>query len=462
MIPTPKKRKINPMLFNVLLISGGIHLLAIFILGGITIVKYVIPDEAQFEEPPAIEEEAPPPEQQVEIRPQQAPQMNAMQNLSMRQVGNIAVAAVDVNLPGMQQSFTVSSGLGDLGTGGGAVLSGTRGSLGIGISDVSVFGLKTRAERILFVIDANRQMVTDKKGGLNSYKVIKDEITDMVGNLSAGTLFNVVLQDRRRILQFKPQLVPAGMEVHSELVKWIAPINSNATDVGLEGNKEAKTPDLTAMKAHEYYDALRFSGDRGNETAYLTQFALEQSVDAIFFITGYHRGFESIRRRPTDRENKDWERTTSNRDYIKQLEAYKAEIPIMEKRVADTLAKINAERKAKGMPPRVLAQRYGLNSNAHELGLEWENKHPGYQPAYFHEARDVERYFDDLVDVLYENDGGQAPSLNVVLFLAGDEDFSKQHEDRLDDYVDEFGGDYRVIRGLNEIKSARSAAGTKN
>ena len=35
----------------------------------------------------------------------------------------------------------------------------------MGISDISVFGLKTRAERILFVIDINRRMAR-QKGGL--------------------------------------------------------------------------------------------------------------------------------------------------------------------------------------------------------------------------------------------------------------------------------------------------------
>ncbi|MFT5836664.1 MAG: hypothetical protein ACI9ZV_000160 [Candidatus Azotimanducaceae bacterium] len=58
----------------------------------------------------------------------------------MKQVGNISVSAVDVNLPNMQESFTVSAGIG--GFGGGALLGGTRGRLGIGMSDVSVFGLK--------------------------------------------------------------------------------------------------------------------------------------------------------------------------------------------------------------------------------------------------------------------------------------------------------------------------------
>lgn len=450
----------NPMLLNVLLISGGIHVVALFILGGITVYNYIIPDEAQFEEPPEMVEETPPPDVKVEIKPQAAPQQQAMQNLRMKQVGNISVDAVDVDLPSMEQSFTVSAGLG--GFGGGSLLGGTRGSIGIGMSDVSVFGLKTRAERILFVIDANRQMVTDKKGGLNSYKVIKNEITDMVGNLSAGTLFNVMIVDRRKNKVFKNQLVPAGQEVHQQLIEWIRPINANANKPGLEGASGASREEISALSQEPIHDDLGWSGHRGNETAFMTQVALEQNVDAIFFITGYHRGFENVRRRLTEKEKADWERIKSSVQYQEQLAAHKKEIPIMEKRINQKMAKINAERKADGKPPRVLNQRHGVYSNARELDLDWETKHPGHGPSYERDTREVEKYFRELIDVLYTDKGGVKPSLNVILFLAGDEEMRDQWEDQLDDYVDFFGGKYRIIRGLDEIKSASSASSTTN
>ena len=170
MLSKPKKRKMNPMLLNVLLISLLVHVAALVIFGSWTLVKYVIPDEADFEEPPAIEEVEPPKEVKIEIKPPQKEQQQPLKNLKMKQVGNIAIANVDVDLPNMEESFTVSGGLGS--GGGSGLLGGTSGSLGIGMSDVSVFGLKTRAERILFVIDVNRQMLTDGKGGLNSFKIV--------------------------------------------------------------------------------------------------------------------------------------------------------------------------------------------------------------------------------------------------------------------------------------------------
>ena len=460
MITPQKKRKMNPMLLNVLLISGGVHAVALFILGSITVYKYIIPDEAQFEEPSSVVEEQPPPEVKIEIK-QQPPKQQAMQSLRMKQVGNIAVSAVDVNLPNMQESFTVSAGMG--GFGSGSLLGGTSGTLGIGMSDISVFGLKTRAERILFVIDANSQMLTDTKGGLKSYKIIKDEITDMVGNLSAGTLFNVMMADRRNSKFFKKQLVPAGQEVHQQLIQWITPINANARNAGLvEGARDVGRERLETLSKEATHEDILWANQPGNDTAFVTQLAIEQDVDAIFFIAGYHRGFERVRRRLTEQEEADWIRFSTSRKYQDQLAVHQKEVPIMQNRIDYEMAKINEERKKKGQPARVLNSRWGIYSDYRELGLEWETEHPGWRPDYFLESREIEKYFKNVVDILYTNKGSEKPSVNVILFLAGDEEMRKEWEDQLDDYTDFFRGKYRIIRGLDEINEARSSSNIQN
>lgn len=459
MLSVEQKRKMNPMLIKVIIVSVLVHVVLAFVAGVITVANIVIKEEAQFEEPPAVEEVEPPKEVKVQIPQQQAPKMQA-QNLTMRPVANISVASVDVNLPSMSDSFTVSAALGDIGNGGN-LLAGTRGSLGLGISNVSVFGLKTRAERILFVIDTNRQMVTDKKGGLNSYQVIKDEIIDMVGNLSAGTLYNVMLHDRNRTMLFKPQLVPAGADSHQQLIRWIAPINSDANNPGLEGVRGASRPSLPTLADDPVNDALPIS-HRGNDTGFITQTALEQGIDAVFFITGYHKGFEAVRRRMTEKEQKDWDKKISDPKYIKQLAEHKLEIPQMEARIKAELTKQNAERAKKGMPPRVLDRRHGVYTASQELGMQWKVRHPGHTPNPAVDPKDVANYFKELNRVLYEDHDRPVPSLNVVLFLAEDEAFTKQAEKQLRDYVRFYRGKHRIIRGEKEIKSARSSKDTRN
>ena len=122
MIPIELNKKMNPMLMKVIGASILVHVVGAFIAGVVTIATIVIQEDAQFEEPPSVAEEEPPREVKVVIRPEQA-KVPQTQRLSMRPVANIAVANVDVNLPDMDQNFTVSAGLG--GFGGGRLLGGT-------------------------------------------------------------------------------------------------------------------------------------------------------------------------------------------------------------------------------------------------------------------------------------------------------------------------------------------------
>ncbi|MEM1222008.1 MAG: hypothetical protein AAGH40_04535 [Verrucomicrobiota bacterium] len=446
------------MLMKVILISVALHAVAGLVAGFITIAHIVIPDEARFDEVPEIAEEEPPKEVKVNIKPK-PPTQQAIKSPSIKPIGNIAVAQVAVDLPSMGDNFTISAGFGSFG--GGSLLGGSRGNIGMGFSDVNVFGLKTKAERILFVVDVNREMVTDKKGGLNSFRVIKDEITDMVGNLNSGTLFNVILHDRKDMLLFKPKLVSAGADTHQELVRWVAPINSNAKKPGLEGIKAAKKPQLSAMPNNPIQSNLSLAS-RANETGFITQFALEQGVDAIFMITGYHRGFEEMRRDLTPKEKQAWAKRSASAEYQAQLEAHNKEVPSMQKRIRTELAKINAQRAKKNQPPRVLAKRNGVRGQARELGLKWKNEHPGGSPSPKVSPKEIEAYYEKVVQTLYSSQDRPEPSVNVVLFLAGDEEMKPAWEDSLDDYVRSFDGKKRIIRGLNGIKGARTSASTRN
>lgn len=461
MISVDQPRKANSLLFNVLIASAVIHLVIGLVLGGMKVVSYIVPDKAHFEEPPEVTDEQPPPDVKVKIKPSPRVALQGTNDFKTRQVGSIAVASIAVDLPSMEDSFNIRTR--DVGNFNATskLVKAASGQLDFGTSQVNVFGIKAKAERILFVIDTNRQMVTDKKGGLNSYRVIKEEITDMVGNLNAGTLFNVMLQDRTKTLLFKPKLVTAGSKAHGELVKWVTPINSNAEKPGLEGVRGAQRPTLRALTDTAVYPALRL-GHRGNETVFITQHALEQGIDTIFFITGYHKGFEAVRRDLNKKEEKDWQKKINRREYKEQLAEHQKEVPVMQQRVTNELNRINAERKKQGQPPRVLEQRHGVHSNANELGLKWKTRHPGSRPHPLIEPREIKKYLTQLNKELYVQFDRPVPSINVVLFLAEDEAFSKQSSQQLKDYVSFYEGKHRIIRGEKEIKSARTSKNTKN
>lgn len=463
MIQSKKKKKLNPMLINVLIISGAVHVLAILILGGITIVKYIIPDDAEFEEPPAIEEVEVPKEVKVEIKPPPpAPQKQASK-LQMRPMANIAVSSVDVNLPSMDQSFTVSAGVGGLGRG---LLGSSRGSMNIGISSVNIFGLKSKGEKILFIVDASRRMVYDEKGGLNSYKFIKDEIANMVGNLGAGTLFNVMLLDGVRYNLFKPQLVSAGTSTTTELMKWFVPVNSSITKVGLPYPAKRVEIKTELEDFPNIYAGLRTFFRR---TAAITQMALEMNVDSIFQIMAEHPGYGKIETPLSPKQKAELEATQAaerERDNDPKIqaiiEARKQEELKMKQLIQQKLAALNKQRAAKGIPPKVLHS--DLYVQAKDLGLTWKTPQPPRNtfPRNFVEGHEVERYFRALSERLFIDRNLPIPSINIILFLAEDEELPDVNEKEIKAFTRDFKGKMKVIRGLSGIQSSAGASTTTN
>ena len=466
MLNVPKKKKFNPLLMNVIIVSLGVHLVGLLILGGITVIKHVIPDEAQFEEPPAVAEEEPPPPVKVQIQPQ-ASKQQAMNNLSMRPVADIAVANVAVDLPSMDQSFTVSSGLGGIGRVGGLLGGGGTGTIGMGMSDVSVFGLKARAERILFVIDTGRPMVYDSKGGLNSYRVIKKEIAEMVGRLSAGTLFNVLLFDDTTYAYtklFKPKLVPAGAALAAELSEWFEPVNADIDSLGPGvGKKYAAV--ATKLKGYEAY----FAGLNQFPTAQtVTQVAMEMGVDAIFQVVGDHQGFGRIRLGVTEeerqriKEKKEWQENDSK--WQAEYAAHKEEKASVKQRIDAQLAKENKRRASRGLPPKVMHPN--IYRQAKEMGFSFTTPKRIYasehQIANYAEGKQAERYFKALSKELFDKNGRPPPSMNVILFLAGDEEFAKDKKKAVSTFVRHFKGKMKIIRGLSGIQKSASAENISN
>ena len=135
------------------------------------------------------------------------------------------------------------------------------------------------------------------------------------------------------------------------------------------GDQKLRT--LTEEVVHQ--DIIKWPNQPSNEVAFLTQLALEQDVDAIFFVSGYHRGFDQVRRDLNEKEEAAWLKRSTSPEFLEQTAAHKKEMPEMANRVRNTLAQINKERKEKGMPPRVLEQ-YSMATSKGLESLDWSGK----------------------------------------------------------------------------------------
>ena len=137
------------------------------------------------------------------------------------------------------------------------------------------------------------------------------------------------------------------------------------------------------------------------------------------------------------------------------MAAYEAEVPIMQKRIDTEMAKQNAARKRKGLPPRVLKSN-SIRVAAAELGFQWKNPRPSVKnfsadinSHYPIKASELKRHFGQVVRELYTKKKKRVPSLNVLLLLAGDETLKPDQEKAISDFTRTFKGKLRIVRGLN-------------
>ncbi|MGF1453514.1 MAG: hypothetical protein ACFB21_15745 [Opitutales bacterium] len=444
MITQPKKRKINSTLAAVIMISIGAHVAALIALGSWVIVRYIVPDDAKFEEATEVQEEAPPPDVKVEVKPQPQVQDN-LADLRMKQVGDIAVDPVDIDLPSRGDSFTVRGGIGSL---GGITLGGDmRRNIGINMERGKIFDMSTRAERILIVMDASKHMVIDDKGGLESYPIVKQEVVDLVGSLPQGTLFNVILFEGPWTVNvdlFKPQPVSVNEEVVSALNAWISPINRNARTAGLPDDRH-EDPRLTTFSNSKIQDDI----NRSNTGAFLTQLVLEQKVDEIFIVTHNAPLWTNVRREYTSEEDAEWARIQSEPDYQAQLKKYQAE----EERVRRLI-------RQKKRRNQVLVG--SVEDQAEALGIDFNVDHPGYRQNFqpnSYGPRQMEGYWREFMDSKFRNSGAEAPPVNLIILRAENDTVTDRHRRQIDEFVSYFNGDYRVLEGVSAIKRASSSDG---
>lgn len=271
-----------------------------------------------------------------------------------------------------------------------------------------------------------------------------------------------MLIDSYTMKLFKPQLIPAGAEVTQQLNQWLAPVNSALDKLGVGPGAQHPRVETKVDKYPEVYEGMHSLPTMAAKS----QIALEMNVDAVFFIVGTHDGFQPIRTSPTPKMVAEAkarrEKMLKDPKIVAAIEAHKAEQPEMAKRVKAAHDKLNQQRAKKGIPPKVLPS--GLGQQARALELKWKNPyvhlpHPGHQ---WLDAKTARNYFHELNQTLFKGTGRQAPSMNVVLFLAGDEVYSKEKEAALKDFVRYFNGKLKIIRGLNEITKAASASDSKN
>ena len=297
-----------------------------------------------------------------------------------------------------------------------------------GTTNVNFFGIKSKGRRIAFLIEAERYMLTDPKGGIPAYQIVKEEIANMISKFGVSTAFNVLMFDHFHLSAFSERLVPGTTANMSKVRDWLYPVNQDFAKIGLA------SIGYPALKAKTEVEPIQSRLLQGYMLA--IQYALESDVDTVFIITSGWRhmsAFENQEEIDAFLKKQRWGEK-EEREWLAAV-----------KQAQEWLIKENAARKAKGVPERVIRSIHEVVS---ELKINVRHK-----PGLNIEAEVRQDQIMNAMRIIYSGQGKAKPQINFVLFVGEDEETIPMEKHFEDIAQRARGGKTRVLRGLGALKN---------
>jgi len=436
-------------------ISILIHVLIIVFAGSMVAYEYIKRKDAAFEgqnvSRPKLERR----QLQMPVKVQNLQKKSHRPKVSTRMTSASKSSLALPDMSALGAGLGNDSGFGRAGVageGGERELSsmGAAGSLGFGISSVNFFGAKSKGEKIVFIVDTTKSMVTDEKGGYYTYKFAKDRIRQMIDKMKSATLFNVILYGGKYepivTAQFSPQLLPATTENKEALKAWLDPVNSDPTKIGQIDDMKNYSSDF------EYETPIE---TRARSWLQPTQAAMEQKADNIFILAadwGSHG-------RPVDQSGvADW---LEERGWPpKRVEEHKKLVDEREEEALKLLEKENKARAKKGLPPRIVAAFWRYIEEKKSQLPRLPPGPPIYHPesGWGYTLEEVLEHLDGVYEYNYIPEKLKKPKIHFVQLLARDADEGSGNETEMERRMNmrkvarEFKGDFEFLRGANTME----------
>ena len=219
------------------LLSIAVHILLLFLAGGIVALRYFAKDSETF----TVTEQKKLERRQLDIPVQVQPFMEQMSKPSSKTTSRITASTPQmVNIPeqGMLGEMAPmptfkGSYTNFVQTDRTLIMNAKYREVGFGISKVDFFGTRGRAEKVLLIMDATPTMVSEDRGGLFAYEALVEEVRILINELRSSTLFNLILHDQHQMIPFQTTLVPATATHKTNLIEWVASINTQTHQLGL-------------------------------------------------------------------------------------------------------------------------------------------------------------------------------------------------------------------------------------
>lgn len=432
----PKKRKVNLPLLEVIGISLALHLLGLFVLGGLTLYEVLKPEEPEFEPPPVVEQvDNKPLKMKIQLQKQNKKSSPPIKKITVRNISQLNMPNIDLNMPTINSRVAVATGAG-AGAGGLGRGFGS-GGIDMGKSAVDFFGIKSTGERIMIIVDASKYMLEDDKGGLPAYQIIKDEVSQIIQGLAPGTLFNVAFYDGGNLETFSGDMLPATQTNKKRLSTWIQKFNASMSSVAnVSNNVEIKDETVKPMEG------------RVNQWVKAYQFAQENNTDAMFLLVSswqWHGRSRNNEERQAFLEEQGWGQ--------KEQEEWDAAV----KTAKAWLAEENKKRRAAGTPEKIVPNWHAL---INELKREGEiDRGVRMMPGDSFSIEEVTDYTRNLGRKYAKEFDRQPTETNIVLFLGADEDKDDHpHAERFKDVARKNRGKFRILEGMEALQSITTGA----
>jgi hypothetical protein len=434
------KRKVLTCSAEAMLVSLGIHLLLFFFAGSTVLWSVVSKQAVAFKgekiERSRLEQRSEPLPVNIEQLQKKVPQPKMSSRV-------VSASAGPVTIPPMappEMGFKLAGKVTEL-----KALSSSSmpGNLEIGISGVNFFGARSKGEKIVFILDASKQMMEDAKGGYNTYKFAKDKVHFLVDAMPAATLFNVMVYSDSSVDMFRPQLVPATEANRNALKAWLTPINSDPYNVGKVASK---------YTAPVSYQSNIGSGARFWLKA--VQASMEQTADTVFVMCASFGRYSAS----TPRSSGD--RATAVEPDPKQMEDYRAKVAAVNAKAQKTFAAENVARAERGLPPKIVYDWNNYMTQELRLVMPTRPSSPGggggggggvaMTPEEL-----VQDHLDAVWSYQYTARELPAPRLNFVYLIAKDASTQREYEDisALRHIADAFRGDFEFLRGSKTMRN---------
>lgn len=355
------------------------------------------------------------------------------------------------------------TGLGDLGAlgfdrggAGGRSLSsmGSAGSLGFGMSGINFFGARSKGEKMVFVLDAEKTMVEDEKGGYYTYKYAKDRILEMIDGMRSATLFNMMVYNYSQTVVFRPTLVPATPENKSALKGWMANLNSTPANVGqiLDMGGEY-------IPSHEYESDIETEA-----TSWLrsVQVAMEQKADNVFILgAGWGRHEISKEHQASLFEldlDKEEEWRTKNGWPPERVEKFMEKKQELYDQAHVIFDKENEAREAKGLPPRIIASGGWWSYMVDECHFTMPTHPPHMITQWSYDVGQIIEHMDAVYEYNYIPVKLKKPRVHFVKLIAEDANEGGENINEaqtlasLRKITREFKGKFEFLRGAKTME----------